>query len=64
MGIVQLEQDFIFPAPTFAGQEMTLQAEVIEVKSDQTQARLATTITNPDGQVVCQGTTVLWWPES
>ena len=63
-GVVQLEQDFMFPAPTFTGQEMTLQAEVIETMTDRAQARLATTITNPAGEVVCQGQTLLWWPES
>ncbi len=61
---VQLEQEFIFPAPTFTGQEMTFRAEVIELISDQAQARLSTTITDPGGEVVCQGQTLLWWPES
>lgn len=63
-GAVQLEQDFIFPAPTFAGQEMTLRAEAVEIVPDQRLARLATSITNPAGQVVCDGQTLLWWPES
>jgi acyl dehydratase len=61
---VQLDQDFVFPTPTFTGQEMTFRAEVIELISDQAQARLSTTITGPDGEVVCQGQTLLWWPES
>ena len=61
---VQLEQDFVFPAPTFTGQELTIRAEVIEIMMNSEQARLATTITNQAGEVVCQGQTLLWWPES
>jgi len=61
---VQLDQDFVFPSPTFTGQEMTFRAEVIEIIMSQEQARLATSITNPAGEVVCHGQTLLWWPES
>lgn len=61
---VQLEQDFMFPAPTFTGQEMTIRVETLEVMSDQRQARLATQITGPTGDAVCEGQTILWWPES
>ena len=61
---VQLDQDFVFPSPTFTGQEMTLRAEVVKIIKNQEQARLATTITNPAGEVVCYGFTLLWWPES
>ena len=61
---VQLKQEFMFPAPTFSGQEMIFRAEVIETIMDKNQARMATTITNPAGAVVCKGQTILWWPES
>jgi acyl dehydratase len=61
---VQLDQDFVFPSPTFTGQEMTFRAEVIEIIMSREQARLATSITNPAGEVLCHGHTLLWWPES
>ena len=61
---VQQAQDFVFPFPTFAGQEMTFRAEVIETVLDKKQALLATTIRNSAGELVCDGQTLLWWPES
>ena len=61
---VQLEQELKFPAPTFTGQKMTIRAEVIEIMTESGQARLATTITNPAGEAVCDGQTILWWPKS
>jgi acyl dehydratase len=63
LGAVQLEQSFMFPAPTFAGDEMMFMAEVTAVNLKINQIRLKTTITNPDGQLTCDGDTVLEWEE-
>jgi 3-hydroxybutyryl-CoA dehydratase len=61
---VQLEQELMFPAPTYSGQEITIMAKVVELQARQSKARLATLIFNPDGDTVCDGHTILWWPES
>jgi len=58
---IQLEQELMFPAPTFAGDETVLRAEVVEVDTAQRRARLDTTVTKIDGEVVCRGRTVLQW---
>jgi len=58
-GAVQIEQNLMFPAPTFTEEEMTIKAEVTAVDSDERQIRLKTTITNPNGQLTCDGETVL-----
>ena len=62
-GAVQLDQTFIFPAPTYADVPLTLRAEVLELLADG-QARLATTITDPAGEVLAQGETRLAWRNS
>lgn len=61
-GAVQLSQQFMFPAPTFTGEELIIQSEVLEVLREERSARLATTITDPRGQLTCDGQTDLFWP--
>lgn len=56
-GAVQLSQTLIFPAPTFAGDELTMELEPLESRGGHT--RVATTMRNPSGEVVCQGETRL-----
>jgi len=60
-GAVQLSQQFMFPAPTFAGEDMTITLSVLETRPAAAQVRLSTTITNPAGTVTCTGETVLAW---
>ncbi|MCB9420296.1 MAG: MaoC family dehydratase [Ardenticatenaceae bacterium] len=62
-GTVQLEQNFIFPAPTYTDETMTVQAEITAVNLETGQIRLKTTMANPDGQLTCDGETVLEWKE-
>jgi 3-hydroxybutyryl-CoA dehydratase len=57
----QLEQELVFPKPTFAGDEMTIRLEVTEVLAASKQARLTTTITRPDGENSCEGHMVIQW---
>ncbi len=57
----QLEQELVFPKPTYAGDEMTIRLEVIEVRTDSKQARLAATITRPDGENSCEGRMLIQW---
>lgn len=60
-GAVQIEHDFMFTVPTFAGEEMMLQAEVMDVMAAENRMRLKTTITNPRGEITCDGETTLEW---
>jgi acyl dehydratase len=60
-GAVQVEQSLMFPAPTFTGDVMTVLAEITAVDSETGQIRLKTTLTNPDGQLTCDGETLLEW---
>ncbi len=52
-GAVQLSQTLMFPSPTFAGDELTVVLEPLEVQGDH--IRVATTIRKRCGEVVCQG---------
>jgi acyl dehydratase len=56
-GAVQLSQTLMFPAPTFAGDELTVVLEPLEAQGNH--IRVATTIRNPSGEAVCQGETRL-----
>jgi acyl dehydratase len=60
-GAVQVDQNLMFPAPTFTGDEMSIVAEVTAVNAEKGHIRLKTTITNPNGQLTCDGETVLKW---
>ena len=62
-GAIQLEQNLMFPAPTFANEPMEVRAEIAAVDAAAGQIRLKTTLTNPDGQLTCDGETVLEWKE-
>lgn len=57
----QLEQDLVFPNPTYANLEMTIRLEVTELQADSKQARIATTITRPDGENSCEGQMLIQW---
>lgn len=60
-GAHQVEQDFIFPAPTFAQESITITAEVMEVMTDSQAVRLRTTISNAADELTCDGETILGW---
>jgi acyl dehydratase len=59
-GSVFLHIDWSFRAPVRPGDEITAQAEVLEVKSDKPICTLRTTITNQDGIVVLDGTALVY----
>lgn len=61
-GAVQLEQHMIYPAPTFAGEEIRVRAELISAVPELGQATLSTVITGEDGRVTCEGQTLLEFP--
>ncbi|MCA9948770.1 MAG: MaoC family dehydratase [Anaerolineales bacterium] len=57
----QLEQNFIFPLPTFADEPITINTEIMEVMTDRQAVRLRTCIKNEAGELTCDGETVLGW---
>ena len=59
-GSVFLHVDWDFKAPVRPGDEITAEAEVLEVRDDKPICRLRTTITNQDGTVVLDGTALVY----
>jgi acyl dehydratase len=50
-----LKQRLTFPAPCYAGQEVTARVEIVRLRPEKDLANLCTTCTVPGGQVVCEG---------
>jgi acyl dehydratase len=59
-GSVFLQVDWSFRAPVKPGDEITAEAEVLEMREDKPICRLRTTITNQDGTVVLDGTALVY----
>lgn len=57
----QVEQELLFPNPTYAGEEITVRLEVTEVLADQAQAWIQTTIQRADGVITCDGRMLIQW---
>lgn len=60
-GVVQLEQELMFPNPTYVDEEVTVRLEVIDSRPEACQARLSTLITKRNGEVACEGQTLVQW---
>jgi acyl dehydratase len=50
-----LKQRLGFPAPCYAGQEVTARVEIVRLRPEKDLVNLRTTCTAPGGQVVCEG---------
>lgn len=61
-GTWQVEQELIFPTPTYVGEEVTIQLEVVAADEDEGRAELTTVIVRPGGEVACQGRTMVQLP--
>jgi acyl dehydratase len=59
-GSVFLHVDWSFKAPVRPGDEITAEVEVLEAREDKPIARLRTTIANQNGEVVLDGTALVW----
>src|SRR6266545_6614947 len=59
-GSVFLHVDWSFRAPVRPGDEITAEAEVLEVREDKPICTLRTTITNQDGTIVLDGTALVY----
>ena len=59
-GSVFLHVDWSFKAPVRPGDEITAEVEVLEAREDKPITRLRTTIANQNGEVVLDGTALVW----
>ncbi len=59
-GSVFLHADWSFKAPVRPGDEITAEVEVLEVRGDKPLTKLRTTVANQDGEVVLDGTALVW----
>jgi acyl dehydratase len=59
-GSVFLHVDWSFTAPVRPGDEITAEVEVLEARDDKPITRLRTTITNNAGDIVLNGTALVW----
>lgn len=62
LGAVQLEQRLTFTRPTFADEEMTVSAELLEIAPFLRRLRLRTLVTNPRAETTAEGETLLHLP--
>ena len=60
-GARQLEQELMFPNPTFVGEDVTVQLEVLEAWDAARLARIKTIITKVSGETACEGQTLVQW---
>jgi acyl dehydratase len=59
---IQVEQELMFPFPTYAGEAVTIHLEVLEIESASGRARISTKIVKPDGNLGCDGLALLQLP--
>jgi acyl dehydratase len=59
-GSVFLHVDWAFRAPVRPGDVITAEVVVTSIRADKPVTTLSTTITNQDGDVVLDGTAVVW----
>jgi acyl dehydratase len=58
-GAVELEQDLVFPGPIFAGDELTIDAEVVHVDRELGRAEVRTLVKRNGEGVGCEGRTLV-----
>jgi len=70
LGTILLYQELMFPTPTYAGEEITVQVELTNVDSEKKLAELTTLVIRPNAEMGCQGKAVVYfgstgeWPEA
>jgi len=62
-GTVQLSQELIFPSPTFVGEEISVELEVLAFPTPES-AEISTRIVRPNGEIGCDGKSVVTLPGS
>lgn len=63
-GTWQLEQELMFPSPTYTGEQVTIQLGITDLQPADGLAELATVLTRPDGNVGLQGRSLVRLPGS
>jgi acyl dehydratase len=63
-GGVQIEQELMFPSPTFAGEEVEIRVEGIPHESETITSELVATIVRPDGSAGLKGSTFVHLPHT
>jgi acyl dehydratase len=58
-GTVQVEQELMFPSPTFAGEEVEIRVEVTRVQPGEDVVDLTTVVVRPGGSMGLQGRTLV-----
>jgi acyl dehydratase len=58
-GAELVEQELMFPGPTFTGEEMTIRLEVLAISARGERAEVGVTITRPDGSASLVGKSVV-----
>jgi acyl dehydratase len=61
-GTWQLEQELMFPSPTYTGEQVTIRLEVTGIQPDQALADLTTMLVRPDGNLGLKGRTLVRLP--
>jgi len=59
-GSVLLHADWSFKAPVRPGDEITAEVEVLEAREDKPLTKLRTTVLNQEGEVMLEGTALVW----
>lgn len=69
-GAVLVEQELMFPTPTYVDEEVIVHVEVTALRAEEPTVELTTSITRPGGESGCQGRAVVHlagaegWPQS
>jgi acyl dehydratase len=63
-GAILLEQELMFPTPTYADEEVSVQVEVVAVRADENIAELTTAVVRPNDEVGCQGRAIIRFGET
>ncbi|MDB4970160.1 MAG: putative MaoC-like dehydratase [Myxococcales bacterium] len=58
-GAIELEQDLMFPGPTFADEVVIVHAEVVKVDRARNEVEVRARVTRPDGGIGCEGRTLV-----
>lgn len=62
-GVEHVEQELMFPTPTYAGEELTIWVTISGIRKEQGLIDLDTFIIKPNGYVSCRGNCVVRLPE-
>jgi acyl dehydratase len=61
-GTIQIEQELVFPSPTYAAEAVKIILQVTSLQADQGLAEINTSFTRPNGELSCQGRTLVHLP--